>query len=248
VENGRAAIEAIEKAESRGRSFGVVVMDMQMPVLDGYQATARLRARGFDRPIIALTAGAMLGEQEKCLHVGCDDFVTKPIEDHRLVALVARYEQRAAEPLPDRGLMRPDRPHPLTDTGERGSSWRILIVDDREDASAALSKLLGMLDHQVQTAYSGQAAIAAAYAHKPDVIISDIGLPDMDGYEVARRLKTSGDFEHTVFIALSGSDADPERLKASGFDHYLVKPTSISELLPLFPLAAISTVPDLPNQ
>jgi PAS domain S-box-containing protein len=89
--NGELACARVWEAEATGRPFAVVLMDMQMPVLDGYAATAALRARGYARPIPGLTAHAMEGNREKCRDAGCDDFLSKPMRREALLEMVARH-------------------------------------------------------------------------------------------------------------------------------------------------------------
>ncbi len=100
VGDGRAAVDAIHAATHAGTPFDVVLMDMQMPVLDGYGATRELRTRGVRTPVLALTAHAMEGDRNQCLAAGCDDYETKPIDRLRLVAACARlakpFVRRAA--------------------------------------------------------------------------------------------------------------------------------------------------------
>ena len=96
ADNGQTACELALAARDGGDPFDVILMDMQMPVMDGYDATATLRAAGYSGPIIALTAHAMKEDRERCLSIGCDDYTAKPIDRERLVSLVARYAAQTA--------------------------------------------------------------------------------------------------------------------------------------------------------
>jgi CheY-like chemotaxis protein/HPt (histidine-containing phosphotransfer) domain-containing protein len=91
VGNGRIAVENAREALRDGCPYDVILMDMQMPELDGYDATARLRREGYRGAIVALTAHGMTGDREKCLAAGCDEYLTKPIDRKNFNATVARF-------------------------------------------------------------------------------------------------------------------------------------------------------------
>jgi PAS domain S-box-containing protein len=117
---------------------------------------------------------------------------------------------------------------------------RILVVDDNVDMAKGLARLLTFVGHDIKIAHDGPNAIAVARDHRPLIVLLDIGLPGMDGYEVASMLRHDGSCPGAVFIAISGygQDDDIRRSKNAGFDHYLVKPIDHDALLSLVSAAA----------
>jgi two-component system, chemotaxis family, CheB/CheR fusion protein len=111
-------------------------------------------------------------------------------------------------------------------------AMRILVVDDNVDALESGAALLRIDGHNVQTARDGPAALLCVEQFKPEVVLLDIGLPEMDGYEVARRLRLMPDQHDTLLIAHSGYGEEEhlERTKQAGFDHHLIKPADLSQL------------------
>jgi PAS domain S-box-containing protein len=97
AENGRIALEMIDNAISSGQPFDLLLTDIQMPEMDGYQLTQALRARGVRMPIVALTAYALAEDREKCMQAGCDDYESKPIIRERLLSVCKKWSQRSDE-------------------------------------------------------------------------------------------------------------------------------------------------------
>jgi CheY-like chemotaxis protein len=89
--DGQQACELALEAQQEGRPFDWILMDMQMPVVDGYEATRRLRSLGYDRPIIAMTAYASDEDRRECLRYGCTDHIAKPIDWTRLAAILEKW-------------------------------------------------------------------------------------------------------------------------------------------------------------
>ena len=111
-------------------------------------------------------------------------------------------------------------------------SLRVLVVDDNVDMAESLAMLMQADGHVVHTAHSGTGAVSAATDYRPDVVLLDIGLPEIDGFEVARRIRSDPSHHAMVLVALTGygQDADRQRSREAGFDHHLVKPVDLEEL------------------
>jgi signal transduction histidine kinase/ActR/RegA family two-component response regulator len=97
AENGLVGVNAVARAENDGQPHDLILMDMQMPELDGYAATKRLRERGVTRPIVALTAHADVGDRERCLAAGCSEYLTKPASKDTLLTTITRWTRGAGK-------------------------------------------------------------------------------------------------------------------------------------------------------
>jgi PAS domain S-box-containing protein len=110
------------------------------------------------------------------------------------------------------------------------SGHRLLIVDDNQDAAKSLAMLLKLQGHEVQVAHSGMTAVEMTKTYMPDAVFLDIGMPGMDGYEVARRMREQVGLENVVLVALTGwgQQEDRRRTSEAGFNHHLVKPPELN--------------------
>lgn len=125
-----------------------------------------------------------------------------------------------------------DRVHSGLTGTEGAASLRILVVDDNEDAAAMIAMLLDALGHHVMVEHSSRKALERAKHDVPQVCVLDIGLPEMNGIELAKRLRAEPETEHVLLIAVTGygQDEDRRQTKAAGFEHHLIKPADINRL------------------
>ena len=127
---------------------------------------------------------------------------------------------------------KPDRKPSQPATGNR----RILVVDDSHDSADSLAALLSLTGHEAHTAHDGEHALSEAEKLRPHVILLDIGLPRLDGYETCRRIREQPWGKDMVIVALTGWGQDEDRRlsKQAGFDGHLVKPIDIAAVLAQF--------------
>jgi signal transduction histidine kinase len=121
-------------------------------------------------------------------------------------------------------------PTPLAAAGQRPR--RVLIVDDNRDAADSLGALLKVLGAEVRVVHSGPSALETLEGFKPELVFLDIGMPEMDGYEVARRIRGRDEWRDLRLVALTGwgQERDRKLSKAAGFDHHLIKPADVGTL------------------
>ncbi len=114
----------------------------------------------------------------------------------------------------------------------KGRALRILVVDDNKDAAESLAMLLKADGHDVQAVYDGLAALDAARRYRPNLILLDIGLPGMNGFEVAKKVRNELELGNVVLVAMTGygQESDKQSTQEAGFDHHLVKPADFNEV------------------
>jgi PAS domain S-box-containing protein len=204
--NGRLAIEFALAAMQAGSPYDLILMDMQMPEVDGMAATAHLRGKGYGGPIIALTANAMAGTRERCMQAGCDNYMTKPIQVPAFLNLVAGYLPKsgalpvtpsgtyvAVVPLSDQSLASefandPEMEEVLLKFRER---LRTQGVQDLQAAAAAMDRnVLKRLAHQLKGAGSGYGfpSISRAAAELEAAVLTDASSQEVA--ESAERLRS----------------------------------------------------------
>ena len=144
---------------------------------------------------------------------------------HAASAGVGQGSRFRIELPPSSGLAVQDAPEEIPGGLVPGGA-RVLVVDDNRDAADMLGEMLGLFGFQTQVEYTGEAALRAVLARAPDALLLDIGLPDMDGYQVCRRIRAMAGLAQPVLIALTGwgQESDREQAHAAGFDGHLTKP------------------------
>jgi CheY-like chemotaxis protein len=122
------------------------------------------------------------------------------------------------------------RREPLT--GSRPVVRRILVADDNEDAAMSLALILSMLGHETRTARNGLEALEIAEQFQPEVVLLDIGMPKLNGYDTARRLRQKTDGAQLLLVALTGWGQEADRLRSTdaGFDSHLIKPVDVAQI------------------
>ena len=216
VETAGDGFEAIERASALQPD--VVVMDLAMPGLDGFETTERLKVLEATRaiPVIALTAHGEL-PREWAISAGCAAYLRKPCEPYDLALEVTSALRRAADAAPRAPVPAPPG---------AGARPRVMVVDDHEDARELFAQYLEARGYAVSLAADGDEALRDIPLLRPDVVVMDLDLPRLDGWEAIRRLKRDPLTRAIPVVAVSGHvyDADRDQAWEAGCSAFLSKP------------------------
>ncbi|WP_085314593.1 response regulator [Derxia lacustris] len=212
----------------------LILCDIQLPGMSGdaFVRAARAEPRLADVPIVALTAFAMLGDRERLLAEGFDDYLAKPIEPEGFVERIGMHLGRARRP-----SAAPPVPHTAPAVEPRASAIvreRVLVVDDVADNLSIVTSCLTPLGYRVRTAATVEQGIALAREEVPDLIISDVGMGTGSGFDFIRQVKDDARLRGVPFVFITSTRWEQSaRLRALqlGAVRYLLRPIDSRVLL-----------------
>jgi PAS domain S-box-containing protein len=211
----------------RVRDTGVGITPALLPCIFDLFTQAE---RSLDRSQGGLGIGLALVQRLTELHGGT-------VEAHSALGQGSEFVVR----LPVLSTHTPQAPSPVADTDQPTTRpLRVLVVDDNVDTVLSFSMLLRVSGHEVRSARDGPTAVQAALDYRPDVVLLDIGLPGLNGYEVAKRIRQDPVLKDVVLVALTGygQEADLQTSLRAGFNHHLVKPAYLEQLQQILALVS----------
>lgn len=214
--NGLEAVEQVKK-----QHYDLILMDLQMPVMDGYEATQKIRIFNKEVPIIALTATAFDKDRLKSFEVGMNAFLTKPVEPKLFYYELSNY----LDFMDTAPIQQATAPFINNNQGKQARQ-RILIVDDEVANLKILANTLNK-DYIVQVANQGARALELCNGEaQPDLVLLDIQMPNMDGYEVCRLLKENPATSRipVIFVTALSTPQSEEKGLSIGAVDYITKP------------------------
>jgi CheY-like chemotaxis protein len=239
VESGKAALDILEQAEATGQGFPLVLLDAQMPDMDGFSIAERItnnpRIKGIT--ILILSSGDQGDLETRCRQTGVTSYLRKPITRSELweglIAALKRAEVEAVE------AAQTDRLHEVHDVQHRLEATphqrlRILLAEDNLVNQRLVVRLLEKYGHTLIVANTGREVLAALARQPVDLVLMDVQMPDMDGLEATAVIREQERQQggHLPIIALTAHamKGDQERCLASGMDAYISKPINAQKL------------------
>jgi len=232
VEGGDEALAEVSKARSAGKPYELILTDMHMPKMDGFELVERIRQRPeLHAPtIMMLTSAGHRGDAERCRELGITAYLLKPIRQSELREAIARVlgarEKTGAIPLVTR--------YSLQDARDPDAVLRVLVAEDNAVNQRLAVRMLEKRGHRVTVAGNGREALDALAKNTFDLVFMDIQMPEMDGFEttsaIREREKSTGCHQIVIAVTAHAMKGDREKCLASGMDDYLSKPIRPQEL------------------
>jgi signal transduction histidine kinase/DNA-binding response OmpR family regulator len=229
VDGGRAALQAIEAAKNAGHPFSLILLDGQMPEMDGFTLAEHIHKDPelLNATIMMLTSAGHLGDAARCRELGISAYLVKPVRQGELLDAICQLLDGMARQQPDPLVTR----HTLREEKHR---IRILLAEDNAVNQTLAVRLLEKRGYSVTVVPDGQAAFEAFQTGGFELVLMDIQMPEMDGFEataaIREREKLTGGHIPIVAMTANALVGDRERCMASGMDDYVSKPIRTSEL------------------
>jgi len=231
VSNGAKALELVTRSDEH---FDLILMDIQMPVMDGRDATKAIREAGVNTPIIALSANVMAQDVAEYSEAGCTDFMPKPIQKSPFYSMLSLYLPEDMRRKTERNLknkptnltipnkVKKDKPEPLSGT--------VLVAEDNVVNSRLISLYLTKMGVKIILANNGKQAIQEANDNQVDLILMDQHMPEVDGPEATKTLRKMG-FESPILAFTASNDStDRSVMINAGCDGSVDKPVNFEQL------------------
>jgi two-component system sensor histidine kinase/response regulator len=232
VRDGNQALDALSAAQNANAAFAMVLTDMHMPNMDGFGLVTHMKEQTklSTATIMMLTSGRQRGDVARCGELGIAACLLKPVSQAELREAVIRVLQTKRDPLPA-----PMSTHYSSrNQGDGRKPLDILVADDNRVNQKVASRLLEKRGHHVVMAANGNEALAALAQHSFDLVLMDVHMPGMDGFEttiaIREHEKTTGVHQSIVAMTALVMKGDRERFMAAGMDGYISKPIDLQQL------------------
>jgi CheY-like chemotaxis protein len=231
AESGTSALECVKQAE---HPFALILTDFHMPDMDGFTLVEQLRQGphpALEAKVIMLTSAGQRGDAARCRELGVAAFLSKPVGQAELFDCIVRVLGTSSSGAESAALL---TPHTLRE-GKR--KLHVLLAEDNAVNQRLAMRLLEKHGHRVTLTTNGREALAALEQENFDVVLMDVQMPEMDGFEAtaAIRVREQRTGRHLPIIAITAHAmrGDQERCLAAGMDGYISKPIRVQELIAL---------------
>ena len=247
--DGYQALDALSAAQSANAAFAMILTDMHMPKMDGFGFVTHLKEQTklSTATIMMLTSGRQRGDAERCGELGIAACLLKPVRQAELREAVLRVLQTRQDPLPAPVSTR----YASRNQGAGHKALDILVADDNRVNQKVASRLLEKRGHHVVVVANGSEALAALARHSFDLVLMDVHMPGMDGFEttiaIRQQEKTTGVHQSIVAMTALVMKGDRERCMDAGMDGYISKPIDLQQLDDVLN-ALSSSPPQVPMQ